>query len=111
MTEISFKDFKKLDIRVGKIIEVERMANADKLYRVQRDIGKEKPVQTVTSLVDYYSKEELEGKTIIVLVNLEPVKLRGEMSECMLLCAEKEDGSKCVLLTAEKAIDPGTPIT
>ena len=66
MEEITFNDFKKLDMRMGKIIEVERVAGADKLYKVQIDIGKEKPVQTVTSLVDYYSAEELKGKCYYV---------------------------------------------
>lgn len=111
MEEITFNDFKKLDIRVGKILKAERVEGTDKLYKVQVDIGKEKPVQTVTSLVDYYTQKELEGQTVIVLVNLKPVKMRGEWSECMLLAAETEDGSSCVLLNTEKEIKIGTPIT
>jgi len=98
-------------MRVGKVLEVERVVNADKLYKVQIDIGGENPIQTITSLVDYYSIEQLTGKTVITLVNLEPVKMRGETSDCMLLCAEKEDSSECVLLTPEKEIPVGTPIT
>ena len=83
---------------------------ADKLYKVQIDIGRENTVQTVTSLVDYYTQEELLGKIVVVLVNLEPAKMRGELSQCMLLCAETEDASKSILLTPEKEIELGTKI-
>jgi len=111
MERIDFEDWKKLKLRVGKILEVERVPKTDKLYRLQVDVGADTPMQLVTSLVPYYSEEELTGRTIIVLVNLQPARFAGELSEGMLLCAEKEDGSQCVLLTTEKPIDPGTPIT
>lgn len=55
-------------------------------------------IQSVTSLVTYYSAEELKNKKIIVLVNLEPIKFAGELSEAMLLCAEKDETSEFVLL-------------
>jgi len=51
------------------------------------------------------------NRTIVVLVNLKPARFAGEVSEWMLLCAEKEDGSQCILLTTEKPVDPGTSIT
>jgi len=62
-------------------------------------------------LVPYYSEEELQDQKIIVLVNLQPARFAGELSEGMLLCAEKEDSSECVLLTVQKDISAGTPIT
>ena len=111
MERIDFEDWKKLKLRVGKILEVEWLPKTDKLYRLQVDVGADKPMQLVTGLVPYYSEQELAGKTIIVLVNLEPARFAGEVSEGMLLCAEKEDGSQCVLLTTEEPVDPGTPIT
>lgn len=111
MEEISFDEWKRLEMRVGKVLEVERIPKTDKLYKLQVDIGKEQPIQIVTSLVPYYKEEELKDKKIIVLVNLKPTKFAGEISEGMLLCAEKDDGSECVLLTVEKDIDAGTPIT
>ncbi|MCK4394587.1 tRNA-binding protein [Candidatus Bipolaricaulota bacterium] len=111
MENISFDDWKKLQIRVGKILEVQRVPKTDKLYRLQVDIGADDPMQIVTSLVPYYSKEELVHQTIIVLVNLQPACFAGEISEGMLLCAEKDDGSECVLLTVQKDIDVGTLIT
>ena len=92
-------------------MEVERVPDTEKLYKLQVDIGEEKPLQIVTSLVPYYKEEELKDKKIIVLINLKPAKFAGEVSEGMLLCAEKEDGSECVLLTVEKDINVGTQIT
>ena len=111
MEKISFNNWKKLKLKVGNIINVERIPKTDKLFKLQIDIGEDKPVQSITSLVPYYSAEELQNQKIIVLVNLEPTKFAGELSEAMLLCAEKEDASECVLLTVLKDIDVGTPIT
>jgi len=111
MDQIAFEDWKRLKLKVGKILEVQRVPKTDKLYRLQVDVGADKPMQIVTGLVPYYSEEELAGQTIVVLVNLKPARFAGEVSEGMLLCAEKEDGSQCVLLTTEKPVDPGTPIT
>ncbi|MGL4307523.1 tRNA-binding protein [Cetobacterium sp. SF1] len=110
MDKIKYEDFAKLDIRVGKVLQVEKVEKANKLYKVQIDIGQENPIQTVTSLVDYYSQEELMGKTVVVLVNLEPAKMRGEVSQCMLLCAETEDASESILLRPERDIAIGTKI-
>jgi|TARA_Y100000310_G_scaffold304443_1_gene343620 tRNA-binding protein len=111
MTQITYNDFKKLEMRVGQIKEVERVPDSDKLYKMQVDVGKEKPIQIVTSLVDFYSLEELKDKKIVVLVNLEPAKLRGETSEGMLLCAETGDESKVILLAPEKDIENGAEVT
>jgi len=111
MEQIDFEDWNKLKLRVGRILEVQRVPKTDKLYRLQVDVGADEPMQMVTGLVPYYSEEELAGRTIVVLVNLKPARFAGEVSEGMLLCAEKEDGSQCVLLTTEKPVDPGTSIT
>ncbi len=109
METISYGDFAKLDIRVGKITDVKRHDNADKLYIVQIDVG-EQSLQTVTSLVPYYTEEELMGKQVVVLCNLAKAKMRGETSECMLLCAETEDESESVLLTPERLMPAGVKI-
>ena len=108
--EITFQDFQKLDICTGLIKEVEKMENAEKLYKVQVDIGRDRFYQTVTSLVDYYSAEQLTGKEVVVLTNLQPVKMRGERSEIMLLCAETDDGRMCKLLSSEAVMPSGTPV-
>ena len=109
METVSYGDFAKLDIRVGKIIEVARHSNADKLYIVQIDVG-DKMLQTVTSLVPYYTEDELMGKQVVVLCNLSKAKMRGETSECMLLCAETDDESESVLLTPESFMPTGVKI-
>ncbi|OGK20086.1 tRNA-binding protein [Candidatus Roizmanbacteria bacterium RIFCSPHIGHO2_01_FULL_39_8] len=111
MDTISFDEWKKIEMKVGKIMKVERVPDTDKLYKLQVDIGVAEPIQIVTSLVPYYKEEELQDRKIVVLVNLEPAKFAGETSEGMLLCAENEDEDKCVLLSVEKDIEPGTPIT
>ncbi|MCK7470941.1 MAG: hypothetical protein MZU95_09250 [Desulfomicrobium escambiense] len=80
----------------------ERVPNSEKLYKVQIDAGLDRPRQTVTSLVDYYTAEELVGKTVVVLVNLAPARMRGEVSECMLLAAETPDAVGLCLLTPER---------
>lgn len=80
METVAYADFARLEMRVGKIVEVKRHENADKLYIVQVDVG-EKTLQTVTSLVPYYSEEELMGKTVVVLCNLQKAKMRGECNQ------------------------------
>ncbi|HIH16058.1 MAG TPA: methionine--tRNA ligase subunit beta [Candidatus Diapherotrites archaeon] len=110
MDTIEYADFKKLQMRVGKVLEVERVPNTDKLYKLQVDVGFEKPLQIVSSLVPYYSAEELMGKRIIVLVNLKPTKFAGQESNGMLLCAESADASQCTLLTTEKEMEAGTEV-
>ena len=109
METVVYGDFAKLEMRTGKIVAVERHANADKLYIAQIDVG-ERTLQTVTSLVPNYSEEELMGKTVVVLCNLAKAKMRGEISECMLLCAETDDGSESVLLTPEKLMPAGVRV-
>ena len=109
METVAYADFARLEMRVGKIVEVKRHENADKLYIVQVDVG-EKTLQTVTSLVPYYSEEELMGKTVVVLCNLQKAKMRGETSECMLLCAETDDRSENVLLTPERMMPAGVRV-
>lgn len=109
MERVKYADFAKLEIRTGKIVEVKRHANADKLYIVQIEVGAER-LQTVTSLVPYYTEEELLGKQVVVLCNLEKAKMRGETSECMLLCAETDDESESVLLIPERMMPTGVKI-
>ena len=108
---ITYDDFAKLRMKAGKVLECVKAENAEKLYILQVDLGEEKPRQIVSSLVDYYTAEELVGKEIIVLANLKPAKMRGHVSEGMLLCAETQDSSICVLLKPETPVPAGTDIT
>lgn len=110
-TMIAYDDFAKLDMRVGKIVSCEKIENAEKLYKIMVDIGESELRQIVSSLVDYYTAEELCGKRIIVLANLKPRKMRGIESQGMLLCAESDDGKTCVLLSPECEVSTGTSVT
>lgn len=111
MSPITLDDFQKLKIRVGKVLKVGRIPQTDKLYKLQVDLGEGKPRQIVTALAPYYHEKELLGKKIIVLTNLAPAKIAQEISEGMLLCAEDRKKNLCVLLSPEKNVPPGTPIT
>ncbi len=106
---ISFDEWKKLDIRVAKIIDVADHPNADKLYVLKVDLGNEQR-QIVAGIKQHYAKEQLLGKTIIMLTNLEPAVIRGVKSDGMLLAAVNADKSKIVLLTTDTSIDVGAKV-
>jgi tRNA-binding protein len=108
---IEYADFKKLDLRVGTVTQVERVPDTDKLYQMKVDVGSGKVIQIVSSIVPYYREEELLNTKIVVLLNLKPTRFRGVLSEGMLLAAETDDDSECVLLTTERDITNGTKIT
>ncbi|MDO8642085.1 MAG: methionine--tRNA ligase [Candidatus Woesearchaeota archaeon] len=103
-----------VDLRVAAIVDVRRHPNADKLYIEQIDLGPKK-VQIISGLADYYTPEQLLGKKVVVVANLAPAKLRGEMSHGMLLAGSKEStetgGKKIVrILEAPKNSMPGDAI-
>lgn len=104
--QIVYDDFAKLDLRIGEIIQAEKLQNADKLLKLQVDLGKEKR-QIISGIAEYYSPEQLVGQKVIVVANLKPVKLRGEMSEGMILSGEGPDGS-LALATVEKSLPNGS---
>jgi methionine--tRNA ligase beta chain len=104
---ISFEDFQKIDLRVGKIIKVEKIEGSEKLLKLKVDLGKEVR-QIVAGIAKFYKPEDLVGKEIIVVANLEPKKLMGLESQGMLLAAEK-DGEP-VILIPEKEVPPGAKI-
>lgn len=106
--EITLKDFKKLDIRIGNIAQVEKIPGSDKLYKLKVDMGDEVR-QIVTGLVGYYTADELKGMKIAVLMNLKPAKIFGQVSNGMLLAAES--GDKLSLLTVDREIPNGAKVT
>jgi methionyl-tRNA synthetase len=88
---VSFDDFSKLDIRLGTILEAEKVPKADKLLKLIVDTGID--IRTIVSgIAEHYSPEEIIGKTVSVLLNLEPRKIRGVESQGMILMAENEKG-------------------
>ncbi len=84
---ITIEEFFKMDLRVGEIVEVEKVAGADKLYKLIVDLGGEKR-QLVAGIAQYYTPEELKGRKIVVVANLKPATIRGVESQGMLLAAD-----------------------
>ncbi|QDP38812.1 methionine--tRNA ligase [Radiobacillus deserti] len=106
--EISYDDFMTLDLRVAEVIRADKMENADKLLRIQVDLGDEKR-QIVSGIAKYYQPEDLIGKKVICVTNLKPVKLRGELSQGMILSGEDEKGNLS-LATVEQSLPNGSVV-
>jgi methionyl-tRNA synthetase len=88
---VTFEEFKKLELKVARIKEVRDHPRADKLYVVIIDLGG-KPKQIVAGIKSAYKKEDLVGREVVVVDNLEPAVLRGEESQAMLLAAQDDKG-------------------
>ena len=106
---VSYDDFARLQFQVGEIISCEAVPKADKLLCSQVKVGSQVR-QIVSGIRNTYSPEEMVGKKVMVLVNLEPRKIRGLVSEGMLLCAEDENGNLS-LVTPEKEMPAGAEIS
>ncbi len=109
MENIVFDDFQKIELRVAEIKACEEIEGADRLYKLTIDAGEERTI--VAGIKLYYTKEELIGKKIAIVANLEPRKLRGILSHGMLLAASNEDKSSVVLLTLDKDMINGARIS
>ena len=112
MTEgiITYDDFVKVQLKVGQIIDAEDIPNADKLYKLTVDLGEEK--RTICAgIKEYYPKDELLDKKVIVVVNLAPRIMRGITSQGMLLAASNEEHSKVILISPEKNIEVGSRVS
>ncbi|GHT34397.1 methionine--tRNA ligase [Bacteroidia bacterium] len=105
---IQFDDFAKLDIRVGTVLECIKVPKADKLLQFRIDDGLQKRT-IVSGIAHYYQPEELIGKQICFIANLAPRKLKGIVSEGMILSAEDADGKLAVVMP-EKAVKPGSEV-
>ena len=104
---ISFKEFQRMDLRVGEVVRAERVQDADKLLQVQVDLG-EVMRTVVAGIAQQYAPEDLIGKKVVVIANLEPAKIRGIESRGMLLAAGAE--LPLALLTLDRDAPPGTII-
>jgi len=104
---ITFDDFKKMDIRIGKIVAAEKVAGTDKLLKLEIDLGVEKR-QLVAGIAESYLPDQLIGREVPVLVNLVPRSIRGIESQGMVL-AVSVDG-KPVLLHPDSEVPPGSII-
>ncbi len=105
---IAFEDFDKIDLRIGKILEAEKVPKADKLLKLIVDLGFEK--RTILSgIAEFYKPEDLIGKLVTVVVNLVPRKIRGIESQGMLLMAGNDLG-KLFCVSPEQEIEPGSTV-
>ncbi len=104
---ITFDDFNKLDIRIGTILEAEKVEGADKLLKLLVDIGEEKRT-LVAGIAETYQPEEIIGKQIPILTNLEPKTLRGIESQGMILAVDIE--GKATLLHPDKQVPNGSKV-
>ena len=99
--------FFELDLRVGRIAEVEKVPNADRLLKLQVDLGEEKR-QIVAGIAQAYDPEALIGRKIIVVVNLKPARIRGVLSQGMLLAADLD--GRPIVATFDEDVAPGTRV-
>lgn len=111
MEKISFDEFKKVDLRVGKIVSIEENPNADKLFVLSVDIGEPEERTIVARLRGHYKKEELIGRKAIFVANLEPAMIRGIESNGMILAACSDDKERVFVLETEKDIEVGSKVS
>src|ERR671915_966433 len=104
---ISIDAFRNIELRVATVKSAEAHPNADKLMVLQIDLGSEQR-QICAGIRDYYTPEELIGRQIVVVANLETAKLRGLESQGMLLAAS--DAGRVIVLTPDKPVQPGSPV-
>ena len=112
--EIQYDDFAKLDLRVGTVVECEAHPNADRLLKLQVDLGELGRRQICAGIRAFYQPDELIGKQIVVVANLAPRKIRGEESNGMLMAASNEaEGSlkDVVVLTPQRVVPPGAAVS
>lgn len=95
--EIDIADFSKINLRVGKVTECEKVVKADKLLKLTVDLGENNQRTIVSGIAKWYTPEDMIGKSIVVVANLKPCKLRGIMSEGMILCASDENDNLCIV--------------
>ena len=108
LPEIQFDDFTKVELRVAKILECEPVKKAKKLLKLKVDDGTSEPRQIVSGISQWYKPEDLIGKSVVIVANLKPAKLCGEMSYGMLLAGDTADGG--VKVAFVDGIEPGTKL-
>ncbi len=107
LEEVSFEDFTRLDLRIAEIIAAERISGTDRLLKLTVRCPEERTV--VAGIAEFYNPESLVGKKVVLLANLKPAKIRGVVSQGMILAAKDE--KNLTLLTPEKDISPGAKIS
>ncbi|MBC8062546.1 MAG: methionine--tRNA ligase [Clostridiaceae bacterium] len=107
--EITIEDFEKIDLRVVKVISCEPVKGAKKLLKLKVDLGGEER-QVISGVAQYYKPEELVGKFLIIVANLKPVTLRGELSQGMIIAAANEDENKLMAVTIVGELPTGSGV-
>ncbi|MGM9987421.1 MAG: methionine--tRNA ligase subunit beta [Bacillaceae bacterium] len=106
---IKIDDLDKIELKLGKILECEKHPNADRLLVFQIDLGEERR-QIISSIAEFYTCEELIGKSVVVVTNLKPAKFRGLESNGMLLCASTPNEEQLDLLTITRDLPAGSKV-
>lgn len=104
---ITIEEFAKIELKIGKVLEAKRVEGSNKLIVMKVDTGEER--QLVAGIGKVYSPEELTGKSIVVVTNLQPAKLMGVESQGMLLAATDSEGSP-VIITPDRPIKEGSKV-
>jgi methionyl-tRNA synthetase len=104
---ISIDDFSKIDLRVAKILKAEHVEGAEKLLRLELDVGEEKPRQIFAGIKAGFTPEQLVGKSTVIVANLEPRKMRFGLSEGMMVVASDENG---LWLVNPEGAKPGSKV-
>lgn len=117
MSEVTFADFKKSDLRVARILDVQEIPDADRIWKLLVDIGSEKK-EIVAGIKAFYTREQLLGRLIVIVNNLAPSVIRGVQSQGMLLAASTtkpadpssggKDEKRLVLLSVDADLPPGS---
>ncbi len=109
MSEISFSDFAKIELKVGRVVQAERVEGSDKLIKMEVDFGNEDKRIVVAGIANKYSPEELLWKEFVFVTNLERKKIFGIESQAMILAAEDKEGN-LALVTLDKEIEEGAKV-
>ncbi len=105
---VSIEDFAKIDLRVGTVVSAERVPGATKILKLTIDIG-ERQITTASGIAQYYQPEEMVGRRVVVVANLQPATIRGVESQAMILAASQE-GSRVVLVAPAEEIPNGAKV-
>ena len=106
---VEFEDFQKLDLRVARVLSAEPVPQADKLLLVKLDLGESEPRQVVAGIAQFWKPEDLVSRQVVMVANLKPRKLRGVVSQGMILAVRREGGLE--LLGPSGPVDPGSPVS
>ena len=107
--QISIDDFFKAKLRVAQILAAEKIEKSNKLLKLQVDAGEEEPRQIVAGVAKHYQPEDLVGRKIVIVANLKPAKLMGELSQGMLLAGSDDQGN-LELLSLQSPLAPGSSV-